>query len=1121
AAAAGRFALLLMATQSSPSFSRFMGFGLKSYSTSPSPRNRSSTNESDWYIPYNGPYEQPRPTYRREKEPNRDSWGDPVFEEGENDEEVVFDDVELRNRYGGRTRARTQSLSQAAQFLLALWIQAGSVWPLHDAPLSLMEPMFLLSLRISILILQEEWESLQFLVRVILATLLRRGGRAWIRWLQRKLSENLQQLVMKSITIRTARNRFPSPTTLRSTHSLQNSISTPDLRHAARATPRAKPPLPKGKDRWLSAETWPRFKVKQNKDLASGRIVSPPGSPVLGYFANGNGPQPGMASRVLAHSRSMIDLNAPPVAGPSRLAPDYSLRVPPLPEKPLPSPTSSNRPPRPKSWALDDLALPSPVPSLARVLEEGQILEHQRKKWQAQAVNSFQNHRARSLSRTRAKSLTNKQPKAKDTSRMEFLAARGLLGNQDVIPVTVVKPRQRSDSQTESRGTTAGTSSRHHHSSSLSKTLSRSSRTHSRNHSRSESIGKSAAKIVKQTASALCAFDDEGISPAEERPRDIEGVLQTNSTKLIKLADPAQLYIESPLSSRNGHSVSPTPSGISESRMGIALTTPPMTEETLESIRMPAHPYAQGGLSFYTPPYDLQSNARGGPYPSGSEQQQAVAKNQTLAPQSWHPYAKAGSSSRDSYQSEIKVVPRLRSDSNVPPPQKMWAQWSSGVVQEILPNEIQYSPYLPSTDDFQVRKQVRNSSPIYDTVGVGETLAWAAMQPYSRDSGIGTSEEHTPARVEQHDPELSRKPVQYDVTRPLYLQKAVPTSPLQVAVSSSTPVPPATPPRNDSSGNQSSNSSPPISPPPPLGSVDDLANFHDLFYRPNISRNVSAKESIAPPEIPWDVNSSGQRGSGLSSIARQLSEELDESHGSLKHSISLRSQSSLSALRQNSATGKLRMRTSWLSNRPFRFRIYFLTTIGIIDEFRLGHIESVTTPPAVSGENRVSFAGQMAFAMGEEAQQDHHDDESEDDEDEDAQLLSAHPTHSSLQPPSSVPTRSSYMTTSDASRMSGLSDFPDPPPQRMTPAHMSLLSSYFDDTITEKEIADVRAYGHVKPATRSRSGSVLNSRPEGQAPAKAPGDVPTPPYDRQEGKSSFDNDGNEEIDDLIASLSPL
>lgn len=69
--------------------------------------------------------------------------------------------------------------------------------------------------------------------------------------------------------------------------------------------------LPKAKDRWLSAETWcdailfprPRLKSGTVPTLGgtSGRIVSPPGSPVDPILAGSTGiREPGVASRVLA-----------------------------------------------------------------------------------------------------------------------------------------------------------------------------------------------------------------------------------------------------------------------------------------------------------------------------------------------------------------------------------------------------------------------------------------------------------------------------------------------------------------------------------------------------------------------------------------------------------------------------------------------------------------------------------------------------------------------------------------------------------------------------------------------------------------------------------------------------
>ena len=165
---------------------------------------------------------------------------------------------------------------------------------------------------------------------------------------------------------------------------LRNSISTPDLRSSQVVDYATRPPkgsrqapplvlvpqqprsVPKGKDRWLSAETWcdalmfprPRLKIKHDEistssvedtvtaegsfvipiRRGSNRIVSPPGSPLGGEWgveilngvetqildnqqlsrdrSVGSGSsherrqrEPGVASRVLAHSRSLIDLD--------------------------------------------------------------------------------------------------------------------------------------------------------------------------------------------------------------------------------------------------------------------------------------------------------------------------------------------------------------------------------------------------------------------------------------------------------------------------------------------------------------------------------------------------------------------------------------------------------------------------------------------------------------------------------------------------------------------------------------------------------------------------------------------------------------------------------------------
>ena len=179
---------------------------------------------------------------------------------------------------------------------------------------------------------------------------------------------------------------FTRATSLRSPK-LKNSTSTPNLRysavlHDAVVTPSvrnanlipqpiARPQfvVPKAKDRWLSAETWcdallfprPRLKsgIVPTYGGGSGRIVSPPGSPVDPILIGSAGTrEPGIASRVLAHSRSLMDLNAPVGLSSSNTYPHASTSV------------AHERDPQAglqsTTFAQDDLVLSTPAPSLRR-----------------------------------------------------------------------------------------------------------------------------------------------------------------------------------------------------------------------------------------------------------------------------------------------------------------------------------------------------------------------------------------------------------------------------------------------------------------------------------------------------------------------------------------------------------------------------------------------------------------------------------------------------------------------------------------------------------------------------------------------------------------------------------
>ncbi|KAJ7094588.1 hypothetical protein B0H15DRAFT_904537 [Mycena belliarum] len=923
---------------------------------------------------------------------------------------------------------------------------------------------------------------------------------------------------------------------------LKTYVSTPDLRDASTSTNRLRKPPPKGKDRWLSAETWcdavmfprPRLKVEDAQLImrgASGRIVSPPGSPIVGGFdAPQNPDRPaGMVSRVLAHSRSMVSLNA--VGGTNKLKPEVTFKG--WTPEPLrlasPPPPVISRPQglaRPKSFAWDDLALPSPVPSLARVLEEGQILEHQRRKWQMQAAGSFQNTRARSLSRARAKSLTQRGGQT-GQSNMDFLAARSLLGNQNLVPVVPVRTHSRTASRSATTNTIGTTSfntrtsrTSHSHSNSLVKTTSKSSH----GHSRQESWSRSALN----KAAALC-YPDGFISPVDERANGLETALRTGGTKVIRLADPAldtnsQLNVSSP---RNG--ASPTPSTTSDAFMGIAVGTPPADGSSLEheSIHLPSHPYAKGGTVTY--PYQPVAPAAtkgadyAGPHPAVvvlNPNPQDFSARHRLPPQpsiAHHPYA-SPSSRRDSYQ----IVPRA--DSDVPPASKMWAQLSPGVVREILPGELLYSPFMSEhsqTLEEQQREPVaygqnrKSTVSILDTVGLGEALVSAVEEEHNRDSGLGTSEDHAPnteewvddgqaAAAEAHHPyRIHRKPVLYDISRPLYTPKksgvssnntnhTLASSPVDSSVSHAHRLSPQTPslPSGGSPGlnSQHSNASSPPRSPPPIGSVDDLDDFHDLFYKPNLTdevlNNLSRPASTRYPSVTWDLASTTRTqrtrtGSGLTSLAQQLSMEFEDMRAG-RHlrarTDSMGSESSISrfsafptendirfVFSDSEMSRSIREEPSEPIALPAEAMSAFRASGRIPEdvessrassldapvgdeeedelEIRLGNVESVSTPPATSTDYRNSYMGQMTFAE-------------EHGQPPPKGALPLPRVVSSLQPHSADPTRSSYMTESTLSRMSNLSDFPSPPPQQMTPAHMSLLSSYFHEAVAERVVPE-------------------------------------------------------------------
>lgn len=130
----------------------------------------------------------------------------------------------------------------------------------------------------------------------------------------------------------------------------------------------------------------------------------------------------------------------------------------------------------------------------------------------------------------------------------------------------------------------------------------------------------------------------------------------------------------------------------------------------------------------------------------------------------------------------------------------------------------------------------------------------------------------------------------------------------------------------------------------------------------------------------------------------------------------------------------------------------------LAEVFHIKQVETAT-PSAVETDHRLSFTGQMGYqaerhevnAPRSVSPMTHIVEGTETRGGDKADHLSAisSPTSearvlSGLQPPLTDVTRSSYITTSTASRMSGLSDFPVPP-KDFAHHRMSLLSAFFND----------------------------------------------------------------------------
>ena len=494
-------------------------------------------------------------------------------------------------------------------------------------------------------------------------------------------------------------------------------------------------------------------------------------------------------------------------------------------------------------------------------------------------------------------------------------------------------------------------------------------------HGRNHSLGKSALRIVRTTANTAAGFcgingsasDDErdkGRAAIDEKGAAIEEALRHDGTKIIHLRDQvirdrgrdgAVVVISPPHSTTlrvgeqglgpgGSSGVSPTPSGQSTSAegIGIAISSPIPQEDPYEKepIRIPDHPYAQGagaysyfdhmpGRAPILPSARAAQQADSAPSPTSTTGGDSVTRHRQ--PVKVHPYspysqvqhpfaAITGTDPGPSYR-PVKSWTNKHLDVYSPNSNStMFAELSPGTIREILPDEIQYSPYIP-TPPIRVNELAASTGPTtthpyassnnrLSEWGFADALSQTLRPRSSVDSGLGTSEAHEiPAvpdrptfnRVLDDSDDLvvispdddgeddmadmlhphSRFHSNLDPTgrpRPKLSRETTQGSSNHTIASSppSSINPPAFRPdtltlardrsytsSGSSPGVVSTQSSPPLSP-RPINSSDDLERFRDLFYRPPESRTPSS-EDVPPPPPPLE-----RRPSATASIPIEL-----------------------------------------------------------------------------------------------------------------------------------------------------------------------------------------------------------------------------------------------------------
>lgn len=657
----------------------------------------------------------------------------------------------------------------------------------------------------------------------------------------------------------------------------------------------------------FAAETWcdalmfprPRFRA---------HVISPPSSPdeTGNPWAKSDMPQaekPKM-SRALTLQ--------PPTQFSTHLA-----RQPPRSADPLPLHERSSKRNHSDHFpgTLSNSSSESPTETtLMRIVAEGQQRDREREQWNELAQSSFQNRRSRSLSRTRSRK------KSGGTAAGE--RERAMMDRARVHSDAEMTRPWTSDAKMEglSRTLTAGfatlaaeafrqptptisTISHGAEQKTHSRTTSESAGHHRHGHSRNTSWGKTALKQLCTPEEKT--FPDAVISSDALKTDKLEGALRSQKTArlrvrgrkeeaeeadvqfmdivplppggqqrqteaLSKLAAEERGEREARSNSQNSQNSNASDS-LNLPVIGIALSTPPDPSPIEEIPDLSAHPYAQSPIPrMHADPMPV-SAPYAGPHPTS------------------HDY-------------NLHRLPPYGQLDDKLPGQRMYAISQSGIVRQVSTPEISQSPTTwessaatgPSAYAYA---NVAASEKRESALGVEEALLSHAAQRVRVDpdaTGFESAFSTLPRKSSPPPPpaaqRVHRKPValssypgipslshtvtttttQTDVTEPEIVHRDVRETSTGTALSS--------PSSQDSSWSRMS--------PRPLGSIDDLEPFRDLFYKPGRtgSDSVHARKTslegrkvLSSREISmsWydDVIKPNEGLNGLKQLTRQVPED--------------------------------------------------------------------------------------------------------------------------------------------------------------------------------------------------------------------------------------------------------